>query len=150
MCAMHAVSTSELFGTFVSHPVDVAATVACSIISSRLDYYTLCSPSPGCPLPISPSCHMSRTMNILARVLQCHSKHDHITPALFQLRWLPWLRDCSPNSDRHKVDVAWNNCFRKNFFACCKLLAGKCQTTIVLLQYYVCIVSRWSKENNFL
>jgi len=39
MCAMHAVSTSELFGTFVSHPVDVAATVACSIISSRLDYY---------------------------------------------------------------------------------------------------------------
>jgi len=30
----------------------------------------------------------SDPLNTLARVLQCRSKHDHITPALIQLHWL--------------------------------------------------------------
>jgi len=32
---------------------------------------------------------MQRVHNTLARVLQHRSKHDHITPALIQLHWLP-------------------------------------------------------------
>ena len=32
---------------------------------------------------------LQRVQNTLARVLQRRSEHDHITPALIQLHWLP-------------------------------------------------------------
>jgi len=60
---------------------DVAATVACSIINSILDYcnslFTVMSAANFAKL--------QRVQNTLARVLQRRSKHDQITPALIQL-----------------------------------------------------------------
>ena len=65
-----------------SLPDDVAATVACSIISSRLDYCNSLFTGMS-------AANFAKLQNTLARVLQRRSKHDHITPALIQLHWLP-------------------------------------------------------------
>ena len=41
-------------------------------------------------------------------------------------------------SDKHKVDVAWDNCFRKNFNACWR----ESVKPAFLMQYYVCLATR--------
>jgi len=68
---------------------DVATTVACSIISSRLDY---CN-SLFTGMSAANFAKLQHVQNTLALVLQRCSKHDHITPpvspALIQLHWLP-------------------------------------------------------------
>ena len=66
-------------------PDDVAATVVCSVISTRLDY---CNPL-FTWISAANFANLQRVQNTLARVLQRRSKHDHITPALIQLHWLP-------------------------------------------------------------
>jgi hypothetical protein len=68
-----------------SLPDDVTKTVACSIVSSRLDfcnalYYNLSSVNLA---------KLRRVQNILARVVLRKRKYDHITPALVHLHWLP-------------------------------------------------------------
>ena len=64
---------------------DVTKTVACSIVSSRLDYcnalyYKLSSINLA---------KLQRVQNTLARVVLRQRKYDHITPALVHLQWLP-------------------------------------------------------------
>ena len=68
-----------------SLPVDVAKTVACSIIGSRLDY---CN-SLLAGTSKSNLIRLQRVQNTLARVIVCHGKFDHITPVLKELHWLP-------------------------------------------------------------
>ena len=63
-----------------SLPEDVAKTVACSIIQSRLDYCNALSESNFKKL--------QRVQNTLARVVLRRGKY-HITPALAELHWLP-------------------------------------------------------------
>ncbi len=68
-----------------SLPDDVAKTVACSIVSSRLDYcnalyYNLSTVNLA---------KLQRVQNTLARVVLRQRKYDHITPALTHLHWLP-------------------------------------------------------------
>jgi hypothetical protein len=68
-----------------SLPDEIAKTVACSVIGSRLDY---------CNALLS---RMSQTnftklqpvQNTLARVVLRYRKFEHITPALKELHWLP-------------------------------------------------------------
>ena len=68
-----------------SLPDDVARTVACSIVTSRLDYcnslYTGMSSTNVQKL--------QRVQNTLARVVLKRRKFDHITPLLEELHWLP-------------------------------------------------------------
>jgi len=68
-----------------SLPDDVTKTVACSIVSSRLDYcnalyYNISSVNLA---------KLQRVQNTLARVVLRQRKYDHITPALVHLHWLP-------------------------------------------------------------
>jgi hypothetical protein len=68
-----------------SLPDDVTKTVACSIVSSRLDYcnalyYNLSSVNLA---------KLQRVQNTLARVVLRQRKYEHITPALAHLHWLP-------------------------------------------------------------
>ena len=63
----------------------VANTVACSIVSTRLDYCNL--------LLLGTSAKniqkLQRVQNTLARVVSGTRKRDHITPVLWKLHWLP-------------------------------------------------------------
>ena len=63
----------------------VANTVACSIVSTRLDYCNL--------LLLGTSAKnidkLQRVQNTLARVVSCTRRRDHITPVLRKLHWLP-------------------------------------------------------------
>jgi hypothetical protein len=68
-----------------SLPDEVARTVACSIVGSRLDYCNslLAGTSKSNLLKLQ------RVQNTLARVTLRQGKFTHITPALKQLHWLP-------------------------------------------------------------
>jgi len=68
-----------------SLPDEVAKTVACSIVCSRLDY---CN-SLFAGMTKSNIQKLQRIQNTLARVILCLGKFEHITPALIQLHWLP-------------------------------------------------------------
>ena len=68
-----------------SLPNDVARTVACSIIGSRLDY---CN-SLLAGTTKSNLVKFQRVQNTLARVTVQQGKFDRITPVLKQLHWLP-------------------------------------------------------------
>jgi len=48
--------------------------------------------------------------------------------------------------DKHKVDVAWNNCFRKIFNACWR---ESVKPLLFILQDYVCLANRGTKKNDF-
>jgi hypothetical protein len=66
-------------------PDDVAKTVACSIVSPRLDYcnslyYNTSSVNMA---------KLQRVQNTLARVVLRKRKYEYITPALVHLHWLP-------------------------------------------------------------
>jgi hypothetical protein len=67
---------------------DVARTVACSIVSSRLDY---CN-SLYAGMSSANFTRLQRVQNTLARVILKQRKSDHITPSLIQLHWLPVRR----------------------------------------------------------
>jgi hypothetical protein len=68
-----------------SLPDDVARTVACSIIGSRLDY---CN-SLLAGTSKSNLIKLQRVQNTLARVTVRQGKFDRITPVLKELHWLP-------------------------------------------------------------
>jgi hypothetical protein len=68
-----------------SLPDDVARTVACSIVGSRLDY---CN-SLLAGMTKSNIAKLQRVQNTLARTVLRLRKYDHITPALNDLHWLP-------------------------------------------------------------
>ena len=68
-----------------SLPDDVAKTVACSLIGSRIDY---CN-SLLAGMPEYNYVKLQRVQNTLARVVLKVRKFDHITPALKELHWLP-------------------------------------------------------------
>jgi len=69
----------------VSLPDDVARTVACSIVTSQIDY---CN-SLYAGMSASNFKKLHRVQNTLARVVLQLRRRDHITPALVQLHWLP-------------------------------------------------------------
>jgi len=64
---------------------DVAKTVVCSIIGSRLDY---CN-SLFVGMYVSNFKSMQRVQNTLSRVFLRRGKFEQITPALIDLHWLP-------------------------------------------------------------
>ena len=66
-------------------PDDVARTVACSIVGSRLDY---CN-SLLVGTSKSNIARLQCVTNTLARVVLHRGKHQHIKPALAELHWLP-------------------------------------------------------------
>jgi hypothetical protein len=68
-----------------SLPDEVAKTVACSIVCSRLDY---CN-SLFAGMTKSNIQTLQRIQNTIARVVLRLGKFEHITPALTQLHWLP-------------------------------------------------------------
>lgn len=68
-----------------SLPEDVAKTVACSIIQSRLDYCNALFTG----MSESNFKKLQRVQNTLARVVLRRGKYEHITPALAELHWLP-------------------------------------------------------------
>jgi hypothetical protein len=68
-----------------SLPMDVARTVACSIVSSRLDYCNALYYN----MSASNLNKLQRVQNALARTVLCLRKYDHIRPALAELHWLP-------------------------------------------------------------
>lgn len=68
-----------------SLPDDVAKTVACSIVSSRLDYcnalfYNMSAINVA---------KLQRVQNSLARVILKQRKYDHVSSSLVHLHWLP-------------------------------------------------------------
>jgi len=68
-----------------SLPDEVARTVACSLVSSRLDY---CN-SLFVGMTKSNLSKLQRVQNTLARAVLRRGKFEHITPALKELHWLP-------------------------------------------------------------
>jgi len=52
------------------------------------------------------------------------------------------------SSDKHKLDVAWNNCFRKIFNACWRESA-KPLTAVILLWHYACFITCRPEKNDF-
>lgn len=68
-----------------SLPDEVAKTVACSVIGSRLDYCNAVLSG----MSQSNFTKLQRVQNTLARVVLRHRKFEHITPALNELHWLP-------------------------------------------------------------
>jgi len=68
-----------------SLPDDVARTVACSIVGSRLDY---CNSLLAGMTKLNIA-KLQRVQNTLARTVIRLGKYDHITPALKDLHWLP-------------------------------------------------------------
>ena len=68
-----------------SLPDNVAKTVACSIVGSRIDYCNALLVG----MSDSNFKKLQRVQNTLARVLLRLSRSDHITPALMELHWLP-------------------------------------------------------------
>ena len=69
-----------------SLPDDVAKTVACGIIGSRLDY---CNSLLVFGMSASNFKSLQRAQNTLAREVLWRGKFEHITPALIDLHWLP-------------------------------------------------------------
>ena len=65
--------------------IDTAKTVACAIVSSRLDY---CNALLG-GMPESNLDKLQRVLNTLACVVTGLHRREHITPALKELHWLP-------------------------------------------------------------
>jgi len=64
---------------------ETAKTVACSMVQGRLDY---CNSL----LHLSPSANLhklQRIQNSLARIVTGKHRHEHITPVLARLHWLP-------------------------------------------------------------
>ena len=70
-------------GLRCSLPDDVDKTVACSIVSSRLDY---CN-GLHAGMTSANITKLQRVQNTLARVILRQRKFDHITPALAELHW---------------------------------------------------------------
>ena len=68
-----------------SLPDDVAKTVACSIVSSRLDYCNALYAG----MSAANITKLQRVQNTLARTILRLRKFEHITPALIDLHWLP-------------------------------------------------------------
>ena len=68
-----------------SLPDDVAKTVACSIVGSRIDYCNALLVG----MSDSNFAKLQRVQNTLARVVLGLRKFEHITPALIELHWLP-------------------------------------------------------------
>lgn len=68
-----------------SLPDEVARTVACSLVNSRLDY---CN-SLFVGMTKANFTKLQRVQNTLARVIIRRRKFEHITPALMELHWLP-------------------------------------------------------------
>ena len=66
-------------------PDYVALTVACSIVTSLIDY---CN-SLHAGMSAANFKKLQRVQNTLTRVLHQLSRHNHITPAPVQLHWLP-------------------------------------------------------------
>jgi hypothetical protein len=64
---------------------EVANTIACSIVNTRLDY---CN-SLLYRTKVGNIKKLQRVQNSLARVVACSSQRDHITPVLKELHWLP-------------------------------------------------------------
>ena len=64
---------------------DVAKTIACAFVSSRLDY----SNSVWFGISKSNISRLQRVQNSLARVVTRSRRNDHITPILKRLHWLP-------------------------------------------------------------
>ena len=67
-----------------SLPDDVAKTVACSIVGSRIDYCNALLVG----MSDSNFAKLQRVQNTLARVVLGLRKFEHITPALIELHWL--------------------------------------------------------------
>jgi hypothetical protein len=68
-----------------SLPEDIARTVACSIVGSRLDYCNSLYAS----MSKQNFNKLQRVQNTLARVVLRRGKFEHINPALTELHWLP-------------------------------------------------------------
>ena len=68
-----------------SLPDDVARTVACSIVGSRLDYCNALYAG----MFKSNVARLQRVLNALARTVLRRGKYEHTTPALRELHWLP-------------------------------------------------------------
>ena len=68
-----------------SLPDDIARTVACSIVGSRLDYCNALYAG----MTKQNFAKLQRIQNTLARVVLRLGKYEHITPALSELHWLP-------------------------------------------------------------
>ena len=68
-----------------SLPDEVAKTVACSVISSRLDYCNALLSG----MSKSNFTKLQRVQNTLARVVLRRRKYEHISSALRELHWLP-------------------------------------------------------------
>ena len=68
-----------------SLPDNVARTVACSIVTSRLDYCNALLAG----VTKSNLARLQRVQNTLARAVLRRGKYEHITPALKELHWLP-------------------------------------------------------------
>ena len=71
-----------------SLPDDVAKTVACSIVGSRIDYCNALLVG----MSDSNFAKLQRVQNTLARVVLGLRKFEHITPALIELHWLPFTQ----------------------------------------------------------
>jgi len=63
----------------------MAQDVACAVVHSRLDY---CN-SLYVGMSDANLAKLQRIQNSLARIVTSTRKHDHITPVLNQLHWLP-------------------------------------------------------------
>ena len=64
---------------------EVAKTIACSIVGSRLDYCNACFYG----MTEKNISKLQRVQNSLARVVTGVRKYEHITPTLADLHWLP-------------------------------------------------------------
>ena len=68
-----------------SLPDDIARTVACSMVGSRLDYCNALYAG----MTKQNFAKLQRIQNTLARVVLRRGKYERITPALSELHWLP-------------------------------------------------------------
>ena len=64
---------------------EAAKTAVNALVTSRLDYCNSLLHN----IPLSQTARLQRVQNNAARLITCNSKHDHITPVLKELHWLP-------------------------------------------------------------
>ena len=88
-----------------SLPDEVAKTVACSIVSSRLDYCN--SLLEG--MSESNFNKLQRVQNTLARVVLRRGKYDHTSSALAELHWLPIKQRVTFKLSTLAFNIKWNN-----------------------------------------